>query len=539
MLFTRQMDEGSKDQDETKGRSGLSLYGGRVSDRLRNPFGAGRLDRPTAVGEAGAAACGGLARVELQVREGTIEDARFQAYGCPATIVCTSETVRFAKGSTLLEAASLGVDQIASSLDLGSDKRSSAELAVEALHAALTDAITHVEMLSPDPAGDERGVLVGMSGGVDSAVAALLLKRQGFRVVGATLRLWTDPACDTEASCCSPGSVRRARRVAHSLGIPHLTIDAVDAFRDEVVEYFLAEYSAGRTPNPCSKCNSRLRFLLLVDVSRRLGLRYVATGHYARLSGEPPGLSRGRDRAKDQSYVLAEVPSELLDQCMFPLGDMCKPDVRALAAREGIEGSEHPESQDICFVPDDDHRRFLRSHLGEWPGDIVDSSGKKLGRHRGAYNFTIGQRKGLGIAAAEPLFVTGLDIERAEIIVGPAAHLAIGRVVVGGLTWHSQPGPSAGFVQLRSSGGVVPARIAGPGDDSADALKCADGVAASGLERVRVILEEPVFGVAPGQTAVFYHGDRVACAGTIIATEPPGRTSDASPEEKAPQGAMV
>ena len=484
-------------------------------------------------------ACRGLTRVEIQLEEGIVEDARFQAYGCPATIACASEAVRLTKGSTLLEAASVGADRIATALDLAAEKRSSAELAVEALQAALTDALSRVEMLSPEHARDDRGVLVGMSGGVDSAVAALLLKRQGFRVAGATLRLWVDPACDTEASCCSPESVRRARRVAHSLGIPHLTIDAVDAFRDEVVEYFLAEYSAGRTPNPCSKCNSRLRFLLLADVSRRLGLRYVATGHYARLSGEPPRLSRGVDGTKDQSYVLAEVPLEMLQQCVFPLGEMCKPEVRALAAREGIEGSEQPESQDICFVPDDDYRRFLRSHLGERPGEIVDSIGKRLGRHKGTYNFTIGQRKGLGIAAAEPLFVTALDTARSEVVVGPAADLAVGKIVLGGLIWHCRPGPSEGVVQLRSSGCVVPGCLVEFSNDPACAFNCDDGATASAPELVSIVLKEPVFGVAPGQTAVFYHEDRVACAGTIVATESQSRAVEARPDEKAAQGAMV
>ncbi len=538
MLFVRRMDERSTQQNG-KGLPRLSVYGGLVTERLREPFGVGRLDHPTAVGEAGAMACRGLTRVELQVQEGIIEDARFQAYGCPATIACASEAVRLAKGSTLLEAASVGVDRIASALDLAAAKRSSAELAVEALQAALTDAISRVEILSPEHAGDDRGVLVGMSGGVDSAVAALLLKRQGFRVAGATLRLWIDPACDTVASCCSPESVRRARRVAHSLGIPHVTIDAVDAFRDEVVEYFLAEYSAGRTPNPCSKCNSRLRFPLLADVSRRLGLRYVATGHYARLSGEPPGLSRGVDRTKDQSYVLAEVPLELLQQCLFPLGEMCKPEVRALAAHEGIEGSEQPESQDICFVPDDDYRRFLRSHLGERPGDIVDSTGKRLGRHKGTYNFTIGQRKGLGIAAAEPLFVTGLDTERSEVSWDRRPVWASAKswsVVSPGIVAQV---PSDGVVQLRSSGCMVPGRLAESSDDPACAFNCDDGVTPSAPELVSIVLKESVLGVAPGQTAVFYHEDRVACAGTVVATESQSRALEALPDEKAAQGAMV
>ena len=482
------------------GRS--SAYGQRVADRLRSAAGAGRLDAPTAVGEAGATACRGLVRLELKVDGGVITDARFQAYGCPATLASASQVVESVSGASLLDAAAVTVDDISSSLSLASEKISSADLAIEALHAALTGVVLRVDQLCPprSEAGD-LGVLVGMSGGVDSAVAALLLKQQGYRVVGATLRLWTDPECDTDGSCCSPESVRRARRVAHSLGIPHLTIDAAEAFRQEVVQYFLGEYEAGRTPNPCAKCNARLRFAVLADVARRSGLDWVATGHYARKVAGQPGLARGKDRAKDQSYVLAEASPQLLGKCLFPLGDMCKQDVRSVAARAGIEGSEQPESQEICFIPDDDYRRFLRSHLGERPGAIVDCNGTVLGHHRGTYNFTIGQRKGLGIAAGQPLFVAGLDADRAEVVVGRSDELAVDEVVVGRLTWHRPPMAGHGLAQFRSSGEAIPGRLV-----------------LSPPDLVTIVLERPAKAVAPGQTAVFYEEDVVVLAGTIVAT---------------------
>ncbi|MBC7294609.1 MAG: tRNA 2-thiouridine(34) synthase MnmA, partial [Thermoleophilia bacterium] len=229
--------------------------------------------------------------------------------------------------------------------------------------------------------------LVGMSGGVDSSVAALLLRERGLTVAGVTLRLWSPSEDAGDKSCCSPAAVRRARLAAHNLGIPHFTVDAVSLFGESVVEYFVAEYAAGRTPNPCAKCNARLRFPLLRNLADRLGLAWVGTGHYARLTGEPPRLARGRDRRKDQSYVLAEVDPSLLERCVFPLGEMTKRQVRHLAAERGIVGYEAPESQEICFIPDNNYRRFLRTRLGDRPGLIVDTQGEMRGRHRGTYGF--------------------------------------------------------------------------------------------------------------------------------------------------------
>jgi tRNA-specific 2-thiouridylase len=339
---------------------------------------------------------------------------------------------------------------------------------------------------------------------VDSAVTALLLKTQGHRVVGVTLRFWNDPRVADERSCCSPENVRRARRVAHSLGIPHVAVDARAAFYDEVVQYFISEYAAGRTPNPCAKCNSRVRLGLLVDVATRLGLSTVATGHYARLVGTPPRLARGVDTNKDQSYVLAEVAPEILENFMFPLGEMTKSGVRGMAAAAGLEGHSARESQEICFVPDDDHRRFLCERLGDLPGDIVDTEGRVLGRHEGTYNYTIGQRKGLGIAAAEPLYVLAVDAKERRVVVGTAAGGLVGEVRIAELTWHRvyQGGPLA--IQVRSAGSALPL----------EAVDIADG-------SLTAILRETAAGVAPGQTAVIYEEDRVIVAGTISGTESP------------------
>jgi tRNA-uridine 2-sulfurtransferase len=345
---------------------------------------------------------------------------------------------------------------------------------------------------------DRAGVLVGMSGGVDSSVAAMLLQRAGYRVVGVTLRLWDEPGGAGERTCCSGDAVLRAAAVARSLGIPHYTLDAREVFRARVVDYFVDEHARGMTPNPCMKCNARVRFGLMLDMASRLGLDHVATGHYARMMGEPPGLARGIDHRKDQSYVLAEVDPAVLRRVLFPLGEMRKPQVRALAAQEGLIGASQPESQEICFIPDDDHRRFLTGRLGPRPGPVVDAAGREVGTHGGTYNFTIGQRKGLRIAGQAPSYVVALDAELRHVVIGELAALAVRRLRVIDVVWHRPLGDMPSVVQFRSSGG----RVAGRMTDSST-----------------IVFDEPAMGVAPGQTAVVYEGENVVAAGTIVETE--------------------
>jgi tRNA-uridine 2-sulfurtransferase len=341
------------------------------------------------------------------------------------------------------------------------------------------------------------GVLVGMSGGVDSSVAAMLLQRAGYRVVGVTLRLWDDPGTAGERTCCSSDSVKRAAAVAASLGMPHFTVDAREMFGQRVVDYFVEEHARGRTPNPCMKCNARVRFGYMLELAGRLGLDSIATGHYARLSGEPLGLSRGFDHRKDQSYVLAEVAPELLRRALFPLGELRKPEVRRLAAEAGLAGASQPESQEICFIPDDDHRRFLAARLGDMPGVIVDAAGREVGAHRGVYNFTIGQRKGLRVAGCNPSYVLGLDAENKVVTIGDRSNLAVSGLRLAEVLWHRPLTGAETTVQFRSSGGRVPGRL---------------------TEMTRVVFDEPAMGVAPGQTAVVYEGENVIAAGTIVET---------------------
>jgi tRNA-uridine 2-sulfurtransferase len=493
---------GTPDNGRKNAKAGLA-YGAHVAERLRSCTWSGPLAGADAAGEAGSISCGSLVRIELRVRGGVIEEARYQAHGCPATLASASQVCAEVMGIPFVSAAALTEQQICSSLGLVASKESTATVALDALHQALGAALSSATL---DVAADlenryRGGVLVGMSGGVDSAVAALLLRDQGYPVVGVTLTLWSDPQGGDERSCCSPANVGRARRVAHALGVPHFALDASGAFYRDVVDYFVTEYASGRTPNPCAKCNSRVRLGLLLETACRLGLSNVATGHYARLTGTPPRLTRGADRSKDQSYVLAEVSPAILEHLIFPLGEMRKPEVRALAARAGLEGHSAPESQEICFVADDDHHRFLRERLGDLPGDIVDGEGSVLGQHRGTYNFTVGQRRGLHVAVGDPRYVVAIDAARRLVQVGTALECGVTGLEVEGLVWHRRPGGEPGALQVRSAGAAIPVASM---HDAAGALTIA--------------LEHPAIGVAPGQTAVLYEADQVVVAGTIAST---------------------
>ena len=482
-----------------------SVYGGKVRDPLVGKSSVGRLESPSGVGQAGSADCGALVRIEVAVESGVVVEAKYQAYGCPATLACAAAAVEKAQGLPILEAAGVGSVELAASLELAPDKIYTAETAIDALHSALGTAVT-AALHEPAKERNPMEVLVGMSGGVDSAVAALLLREQGYRVVGVTLSLWNDPHSRGERSCCSPETVRRARRVAHSLGIPHLTIDATGAFSESVVSYFVGEYESGRTPNPCAKCNSRVRFGLMLEVADWLGLSWVGTGHYARLLGEKRLLARGVDELKDQSYVLAEVDPAVLRRVLFPLGGMTKGTVRRMAAEAGLEGHGAPESQEICFVADDDHRRFLRERLGDRPGLIVDQAGHKLGEHTGTYNYTIGQRKGLNVPSQGPLYVVDIDAGRSEVVVGTADQLGVDAVTVGALTWHESRPSGPVSLQVRSSGAALSGRMQ-------------ENELGLGIEgTVTVVLDCPAGAVALGQTGVVYQDEHVVCAGTILAT---------------------
>lgn len=355
-------------------------------------------------------------------------------------------------------------------------------------------------------------VLSAMSGGVDSAVATARLIAAGHDVTGVHLALSRTPLAQRVGSrgCCSLADVHDARRVADKLGIPFYVWDFSERFADEVIGDFLAEYAAGRTPNPCLRCNERIKFAALLEKGLALGFDAVATGHYALLQANADGeleLRRAVDAAKDQSYVLGVLNADQLAHSLFPLGDSLKPQVRAEAAELGLLVAEKPDSNDICFIPDGDTAGFLTEKLGAAPGEIVDLAGNQLGSHQGTFRYTIGQRKGLnlGMPAVDgrPRYVVEVDAANRRVVVGGTDDLGV--VSMRGIraTW-TGPVPQGawrGFVQVRAHGAPLAAAI----DYRADEMT--------------ITLDEPTRGVAPGQYAVVYDGDRVVGSSVIAATE--------------------
>ncbi len=359
-------------------------------------------------------------------------------------------------------------------------------------------------------------VVAAMSGGVDSAVAAARLVDAGHDVVGVHLALAQQATVLRESArgCCTIEDAGDARRVADRLGIPFYVWDLAARFRADVVDDFVAEYAAGRTPNPCLRCNERIKFAALLDKAVALGFDAVATGHYARIVEGRSGreLHRAVDPAKDQSYVLGVLEADQLARAFFPLGDSTKDQVRAEAADRGLAVARKPDSHDICFIPDGDTRAFLARHLDQRPGEIVDETGAVVGSHSGARGFTVGQRRGLRLsrpaADGRPRYVRSVDAAANRVVVAPAELLGVDTVEAGHVRWCGRP-PAPGAVlrlgaQLRAHGAELPGRVV------VDA-------APEGMPRLRVTLDAPVRGVAPGQSVVLYDGPRVLGSGTIRA----------------------
>src|SRR5580692_6174307 len=285
-------------------------------------------------------------------------------------------------------------------------------------------------------------VLLGMSGGVDSSVAAYLLKEQGWDVVGVTMKVWPqDCLSRAEDKCCGPQAIADARGVAHALGIPHYVVDEADNFERLVIDYFTSEYRAGRTPNPCVMCNEKVKFGNLWGKARSLGAEYIATGHYAIIEhhADRAVLRKGRDPRKDQSYFLFSLRQEQLRRALCPLGEMSKPEIRDIARKIGLKVAEKVDSQEICFVPGNDYKAFLKTHIGSaefHPGGIYDKAGNRLGEHEGIEMFTIGQRKGLPGGSPHPLYVIDIDPETASVIVGEAEDLLTEEFEISNALWH-------------------------------------------------------------------------------------------------------
>jgi tRNA-specific 2-thiouridylase len=345
-----------------------------------------------------------------------------------------------------------------------------------------------------------------MSGGVDSAVAALMCARAG-EAVAVTLELWSDPENDGERSCCSASAVAQARALAHRMGLAHLTIDLRDEFRAGVVEPFIAGYAAGETPNPCVGCNGRVRLDAMLALADRLGCDRLATGHYARTAEhehrDGPLLRAAADAAKDQTYMLAALAPASLARMRFPLGELTKPQVRKLAAAAGLPVANKADSQDLCFLAGTDRGRFLARHggLGERPGDVVDLDGRILARHPGHHRYTVGQRRGIGVAAAEPLYVLDKKAQTNQVIVGPRAALRTKRVLLRGARLH-RAGARVDRVKLRYRTKPLAALVDGRGE-------------AGRHGTLAVELGEPVDGAAPGQLACLMDGELIVGWGTI------------------------
>jgi len=472
-------------------------------------------------GAAGGAPCGDLVRVSLELAGGRIEAASFDAEGCAASRAAAAAVAELADGESVLDAARVGRDEVAAALGgLTSQGLHAADLAADALHRALAAAAASGEALAAPPAAGER-TLVAMSGGVDSAVAALLERERGAEVVAVTLKLWQDRRNDGERSCCSPEAVIGARAVAHSLAIPHLTLDLEETFRRAVVGEFVAGYRAGRTPNPCVICNGEVRIAAMVALADRLGAQRLATGHYARIVDDAAGplLAPAADPAKDQSYMLAALDPEIVGRLRFPLAGLQKPEVREIAARHGLAVARKPESQDLCFLAGEGKRSFLRRHggLGDREGAIVDRSGRRIGRHRGHHHFTVGQRRGIGLGGPQPLYVLATDAARNEVTVGTRAELETSAVGLRDATLR-RDAAAVDRVRLRYHAPALGCRVE-------------EQVPAGGHERLTLRLDEPFAGAAPGQTACLMAGEAIVGHATIAASSPAARRS--SPAARA------
>ncbi len=492
-----------------------SAEGETLVNHLEHPLGRGHTPPDAFTGAAGGAACGDLIRISLELddasADGRIRDAGFDASGCGATIAAGSAVVSLLRGAPLLAAARIGVGDIAAELGgLSLAKRHAAELAADALHRALGGAARARAALS---ACAER-TLVAMSGGVDSAVAALLVGEAVGEAVGVTLELWSDPHNDGDLSCCSAQAVRGARELAHQLGMPHLSIDLRAEFRAGVVDGWLADHAAGLTPNPCVRCNGNVRLDAMLQLADRLGSRTLATGHYARVlapspEGDDPSsplLRTASDLGKDQSYVLAALAPDSLARMRFPLGALSKPEVRVLAERAGLAVARKRDSQDLCFLAGTRHGEFLERHagLGTRPGPILDRDGAVLGEHAGAHRYTVGQRHGLGLSAPGvrgPLYVLATDARANTVTVGRRDALLAHEVSVTEATLH-RDGRCIDGVRVRAHGRRFACRLA-------------HELPAGRHQRLALALAEPAERTAPGQIACMYSGDLVVGYGTI------------------------
>ncbi len=350
-------------------------------------------------------------------------------------------------------------------------------------------------------------MVVAMSGGVDSSVAAALLKEQGYDVTGMMLRLWSEPGKEESNRCCTPDAMAQARRVAGILDIPFYAIDAKDIFRETVVQYFLDGYARGETPNPCLMCNRQIRWTFLLDRALALGAEFMATGHYARRMKDESGkikLFRAADHSKDQSYVLHVLNQDKLKYALFPVGDYPKPEIRAIAEKFGLPTASRKDSQDLCFLAGEDYRNFLQRNAAEIlkRGDIVTQDGKVVGQHNGLANYTIGQRKGLGVASPVPLYVMSKRAADNALVVGEADELGFTELIARDANWISGDAPREPFRAL------IKIRYT--------AKEIEGLVVPLSQNQFQVKFDAPARDVTAGQAAVIYRGEETLGGGIIV-----------------------
>lgn len=356
----------------------------------------------------------------------------------------------------------------------------------------------------------KKKVVVGMSGGVDSSVAALILKEQGYDVIGVTMQIWQDEDyCDMSENggCCGLSAVDDARRVAETIGIPYYVMNFKEEFKKTVIDYFVAEYLRGRTPNPCIACNRYVKWEALLHRCLGIGADYIATGHYGNIKKLPNGrfaVTKSASLNKDQSYVLYNLTQEELSHTLFPISTMEKDEVRKIAERAGLPVAHKKDSQDICFIKDGDYASFIEEQTGvkSGPGDFVDSKGNVLGRHAGIIHYTVGQRKGLGIAFGEPRYVIRLDVPKNQVVLGTLDELMTKEVLFDDINYMSVSDINE------------PVKVTGKVRYSAKDVPCTLYPAKDGV--MNAVFEEPVRAATPGQAAVFYKDGCIVCGGSII-----------------------
>ena len=495
---------------------------------LTSPQGAGHHPEHACTITRAGGTCGDEITFSVVVDGERVLDAGYTADGCGTTHASGSVAVELVRGATVLDAARVGAGQIAAELGgLSPGKLHAAELAADALARALGRAIQQSGWTAaPDPA--HPATLVAMSSGVDSTVAAQLCAADGAPTYAVTLELWADPENDAESSCCSSTAVAQARALAHRMGLPHFTLDLREPFRKGVVQPFIDGYAAGETPNPCIGCNGHVRLDAMLAFADRLGCAWLATGHYARVAEATdvrgPLLRAAVDPDKDQTYMLAALEPASLARMRFPLGELTKPQVRALATEARLPVADKADSQDLCFLAGTDRPRFLARHggVGDAPGEIVAADGTVLGTHAGHHRFTVGQRRGIGIHSRDgtPLFVIDKDAGSGRVTVGPRTALLTDTVRVRGARLH-RDGARVDRVKLRYRSRPLPARVhdVSGGPDSVDACGAVgsdDTGTAPGRHRVLELeLGEAVDGAAPGQLACLMDGELIVGWGTI------------------------